>query len=222
MLPTPYASHTTSLPPHPQDSLVRVSLALSAVLAYRLYRLWDEQPPPGSGTTGGLLPADGGGGSGSGGFGFAAMFLLQHLVEVTGVALGLLVAHYIRAAAPGVLAPRSGEAATALPQQTAGGRSSSAASAWFPPDYPWSFNACLALTLLELLAFARVAAQPSYEFHIDATLPVGAIYFVFVWRSDVAMRRSLDDAKMGLEASQRLVRTVGSGGGGGLGRAKDE
>jgi hypothetical protein len=60
--------------------------------------------------------------------------------------------------------------------------------------------------------YVDVVARPDYVFHIDATLPVGAIFFVFVWVCDIWMGRSLEEAKMGLEAMQRLGQTVARGG----------
>ena len=78
------------------------------------------------------------------------------------------------------------------------------------------------LSALELLAFAHTALHTpgGYKLHLDASFPVGALFFLFVWASDRSMRRTLDDAKLGLEASRRLSRAVA--GGGGAARAKAE
>jgi len=160
----PCLTHTT-----PQHSLTRVSLALSAILLFRLYKLWGEEHatiPPLSSSSSPSLPA----------------FLQANLVEALGVLSGLLIAHYMH---------------TPLP--LTGG------------SYvlPWSFYAALLLAFVEVGVFYQhVASNPEYVLHIDATLPVGALFFIFVWGADLMMGRSQQQAKQGLEASQRLGQTV--------------
>lgn len=207
--PPPHTNHQPTN--QTQGTLSRVSLALSAVLAYRLYYLWDEQAQAAAASTllvpdqqqqqqqpkGGLLP-----------------FLFdQHGVETLGVPLGLCIAHFITTAAPSVLA--------ALPEQQQ--QQPPSQKQQQQQQYPKTFHLAALLALLELLAFARTALTTpgGYTLHIDATFPVGAVYFLFVWACDGNMRRSLHDAKMGLEASRRLSQAVVGGGGGGL-RAKAE
>lgn len=158
-------------------------MALSIILGFRLYRIYtDDLPSPTTDAArdpNGLLPPSEEAKS-------LVSFLVSNAVEALGVPLGLLIAHYIHAAAP-PLAHNSQQ-----PRQ----------------PYPWSFFAALVLSILEVIIFTRLARQPSYVFHIDATLPVGAIYFVFVWICDIIMYRNINDAKLGLEATQRLSETV--------------
>lgn len=82
-------------------------------------------------------------------------------------------------------------------------------------SYPWTFYTAFIIAIIEIIAFYRLAIKPEYTFHVDATLPVGAIYFIFVWGSDAMMNRSLLDAKLGIEASRRLSEHVSGGGEGG-------
>lgn len=109
-------------------------------------------------------------------------FLQANLVEALGVLSGLLIAHYMH---------------TPLP--LTGGTY----------VLPWSFYAALVLAFVEVGVFYQhVASNPEYVLHIDATLPVGALFFLFVWGADLMMGRSQQQAKQGLEASQRLGQTV--------------
>ncbi len=173
--------------PHPpnklaqQHSLTRISLALSAILAFKLYRLWGEQPP--ASTT--LLHASPT---------TLASFLQTNIVEFLGIFSGLSIAHYIH---------------TPLP--LTGGAY----------VLPWSFYVAALLAALELGVFYQyVGSKPDYVLHIDATLPVGALFFFFVWACDLWMGWSLVGARRGLEAGQRLGGVVGEGARGA--RAKTE
>ena len=150
----------------PQHSLTRVSLALSAILLFRLYKLWGEEHAK---TPSSSSPS-------------FSTFLLANLVEALGVLSGLVIAHYMH---------------TPLP--LTGGTY----------VLPWSFYAALLLAFVEVGVFYQhVASNPEYVLHIDATLPVGAFFFIFVWGADLMMGRSQQQAKQGLEASQRLGQTV--------------
>lgn len=190
------------IPTTNQGSLSRVALGLSAVLAYRLLHLWTTQGPHAADPLlddnthpPGLLP-----------------FLLgRHAVETLGVPLGLCISRFVTAAAPSVL--------EALPSQQQEQKPQAASHHQYPPSF---YHAAL-LSALELLAFAHTALNTpgGYTLHLDASFPVGALFFLFVWASDRSMRRTLDDAKLGLEASRRLSRAVAGGGGAGA-RAKAE
>ncbi len=152
------------LTPTPQHSLTRVSLALSAILVFRLYKLWGEELAKKQYSSS------------------VFTFLQANLVEALGVLSGLLIAHYIR---------------TPLP--LTGGTY----------VLPWSFYAALLLALLEIGVFYQhVSSNPAYVLHIDATLPVGALFFIFVWGADLMMGRSQQRARQCLEVSQRLGQTV--------------
>lgn len=171
-----------------------MALALSAVLVYRLFYLWTE----GDDTSGASTVVIDNQPPNRSLLGF---LLGRHAVETLGVPLGLCISRFVTAAAPSVL--------EALPNQQQQPRQA-------PYQYPASFYAAAALSALELLAFARTALTTpgGYALHIDASFPVGAAFFLFVWASDRNMRRGLDDAKLGLEASRRLSQAVNVGGGG--------
>lgn len=148
-----------------RHSLTRVSLALSAILVFRLYKLRGEELTKTSLSSSSYFT-----------------FLQANLVEALGVLSGLLIAHYI-----------------SNPLPLTGGTY----------VLPWSFYAALLLALLEVGVFYQyVSSNPAYVLHIDATLPVGALFFIFVWGADLMMGRSQRRARQGLEASQRLGQTV--------------
>lgn len=140
-----------------QDSLTRVSLALSAVLAFRIYREWDEGPRD---------PAE------------PTKIFRTKTVDAMGVVLGLLIADFVR-----------------KPRQ----------------QLPWTFYAALVLSIVEVGSWLQMAMQPGYELHVDASLPVGGFYFVFVWLSNWMMDRTLVDAKKGMQSGERLAQVVGGG-----------
>lgn len=137
-----------------QNSLTRVSVALALVLAFRVYREWEDsaanRPDPNQ-------------------------FFRTRLVDVLGVILGILIADYVRK-------PRD--------------------------KYPPTFYAALVITVVELAAWVRVARGPDYELHVNASLPVGGFYFIFVWLSDWLMSRTLLDAKKGVQSGDRLASIV--------------
>ncbi|EWM24878.1 hypothetical protein Naga_100265g5 [Nannochloropsis gaditana] len=148
-----------------RHSLTRISLGLSAILTYRMYRQWGDTSTTNANTSS-SWPS----------------FLQMHGVEFLGVISGLAIAHYIHSPLP-----------------LTGG------------SYvlPWSFYAAFLCACLEIFAFYRhVVSNPEYTLHIDATLPVGALFFLFVWGADLMMGRSQREARLGLEASQRLGETV--------------
>lgn len=185
-----------------------MSLALSAVLAYRLFYLWSERTSAASSSdqaASGFLddqPSRSSSSNSSTDRTALAFLLGQHAVETLGVPLGLCIAHFVTAAAPSVLAAPSDQQ---LPQR---GR---APAHHHQQHQLASFYAAALLSALELLAFARTVqtAPGGYALHIDATFPVGAVLFLVVWACDRLMRRGLDDAKVGLEASRRLSQAVG-------------
>lgn len=170
------------------------------MLAYRLFNLWGERTAAAAAAATASDPSPHNSSSNSSTQQLLPFLLGQHAVEALGVPLGLCIAHFITAAAPSVLA--------ALPEQQQQQQQQPAAD---HRHYPASFHAAALLSALELVAFVRTAltAPGGYVLHIDATCPVGAVFFLFVWACDAHMRRGLRDAKVGLEASRRLSQAVG-------------
>ena len=145
------------------------------MLAYRLFYLWTEGDTESQSSTSTTLLDNQDSRS------LLGFLLGRHAVEALGVPLGLCISRFVTAAAPSVL-----EALPNQQQQEA------------PYQYPASFYVAAALSALELLAFVRTALTTpgGYALHIDASFPVGAAFFLFVWASDRNMRRGLDDAKL--------------------------
>lgn len=146
------------------------------MLAFRLYRAWDDDHQGGIGR---IKPTTTPIQQGLSSDESLSSFLQHNIVECLGTIQGVLISHYVSK-------PRN--------------------------KYPWSFYLALLISIIEIVAFIDIARKPDYVFHVDATLPVGAIYLIFVWGSDTMMNRSLLDAKLGIEASRRLAQSVNNGG----------